>query len=145
MKKNSSVVWKFFDRVLENGRCVNVVCKLCECQYKFFGNTTNLRVHLINKHPIQWELTGNGADASFSLEDALAAGTSTSTPPKRRKNKRSSANKNVRYVVQLNNDEHEEAVMTVTDIPRVHYLLSSTLNVVCFLISYQFDRFSNHS
>lgn len=60
MKKSSSPVWKFFERVIEHDRCIAVVCKLCENQYKFFGNTTNLRVHLTNKHPIQWELSESG-------------------------------------------------------------------------------------
>lgn len=137
MKKTSSVVWKFFDRVLENGRCVCVVCKLCECQYKFFGNTTNLRVHLINKHPVQWELSGSGADPNFSLEDALAAGTITTGPPtKRRKYKsRDSANKNVRYAVQVNDDEAAEGVMPKIEIQRVHYIPTLLLYSLLSLIS----------
>ncbi|CAH2232886.1 uncharacterized protein LOC120633917 isoform X2 [Pararge aegeria] len=60
MKKTSSLVWRFFDRLEENKRCVAVLCKLCDTQYKYFGNTTNLRSHLVSKHPIQWELLQNG-------------------------------------------------------------------------------------
>lgn len=118
MKKTSSVVWKFFDRILENGRCVCVVCKLCECQYKFFGNTTNLRVHLINKHPVQWEVSGSGADPNFNLEDALAAGTITQGPPaKRRKYKtRDSDIKNVD--ITQNSDSDADDDNTTLDLVR---------------------------
>lgn len=59
--KKSSIVWNFFDRVEYKGRCTSVICRLCESEYKFFGNTTNLRVHLGSKHPIQWELARDPA------------------------------------------------------------------------------------
>ncbi|XP_041982964.1 uncharacterized protein LOC121736008 isoform X2 [Aricia agestis] len=61
MKRTSSLVWRFFDRIEEDKRCVSVLCKLCDTQYKYFGNTTNLRTHLVSKHPIQWELLQNGS------------------------------------------------------------------------------------
>ncbi|XP_047034852.1 uncharacterized protein LOC124640932 isoform X2 [Helicoverpa zea] len=84
MKKCSSVVWRFFERIEENKRCVAVLCKLCESQYKYFGNTTNLRAHLINKHPIQWELSQNGTldESHFRIEDD---DTNPSSTPKRKK------------------------------------------------------------
>lgn len=72
MRKNS-LVWRFFDRV-ETGRsiCTSVICKLCEAEYKFFGNTTNLRVHLSRKHPIQWELAHDDPSISFTSEEGSA-------------------------------------------------------------------------
>ncbi|XP_026735641.1 uncharacterized protein LOC113499374 isoform X2 [Trichoplusia ni] len=84
MKKCSSVVWRFFERIDDSQRCVAVVCKLCETQYKYYGNTTNLRAHLINKHPIQWELSQNGTldDTHFRIEEDDSK---QSTPNKRRK------------------------------------------------------------
>lgn len=98
MKKCSSIVWKFFDRIEEDRRCVSVVCKLCDTQYKYFGNTTNLRVHLSNRHPIQWELGQNGTldESKIQLEDA-----DTSTPRQRRRHVK--ADRNVRYSVSYDN------------------------------------------
>ncbi|XP_026763762.1 uncharacterized protein LOC113522281 isoform X2 [Galleria mellonella] len=72
MKKCSSIAWRFFDRIEnEKKRCISVMCKLCDTQYKFFGNTTNLRQHLINKHPLQWELAQNGTfdESNFRIDD----------------------------------------------------------------------------
>ncbi|XP_038207381.1 uncharacterized protein LOC119829077 isoform X2 [Zerene cesonia] len=85
MKKTSSLVWRFFDRLEENKRCVAVVCKLCDCQYKYFGNTTNLRTHLVNKHPIQWELGQNGTlEDNFRVADDEDTNQSRSTPRRKR-------------------------------------------------------------
>ncbi|KPJ01291.1 PREDICTED: uncharacterized protein LOC106121907 [Papilio xuthus] len=86
MKKTSSLVWRFFDRLEENKRCVAVLCKLCDTQYKYFGNTTNLRTHLVNKHPIQWELLQNGTldESTFRTFDD-DENTNQSVAPKRRK------------------------------------------------------------
>lgn len=84
MKKVKSVVWRFFERIEEENRCVAVMCKLCDNQYKYFGNTTNLRVHLINKHPVQWELSENGTLDETSLQEAVEA---AEHEPKLRKNK----------------------------------------------------------
>ncbi|XP_049885703.1 uncharacterized protein LOC126380364 isoform X3 [Pectinophora gossypiella] len=93
MKKVSSVVWQFFDRLEENKRCVAVLCKLCDSEYKYFGNTTNLRAHLIKKHPIQWEFRQNNLDnTQKTLEETVVHtfeeddNTNQSTnSPKRRK------------------------------------------------------------
>ncbi|XP_028166321.1 uncharacterized protein LOC114357072 isoform X1 [Ostrinia furnacalis] len=103
MKKCSSVVWRFFDRVEnENKRCFAVLCKLCDTQYKFFGNTTNLRAHLINKHPLQWELSQSGTfdESSFRVEDDESNQSTLS--PKRRKYK-GYKDKNVRYSISVDN------------------------------------------
>lgn len=67
MKKNS-IVWRFFDRIEDKGRCIGVICQLCEIEYRFFGNTTNLRSHLSRKHPIQWELA-NQNKSNFDSEN----------------------------------------------------------------------------
>ncbi|XP_038207380.1 uncharacterized protein LOC119829077 isoform X1 [Zerene cesonia] len=102
MKKTSSLVWRFFDRLEENKRCVAVVCKLCDCQYKYFGNTTNLRTHLVNKHPIQWELGQNGTlEDNFRVADDEDTNQSRSTPRRKRYTK-SYKNDNVRYSISVN-------------------------------------------
>lgn len=81
-----------------------MLCKLCETQYKFFGNTTNLRAHLINKHPIQWELSQSGTleDTHFRIVDEDS---STSTPKRKKYAPRGRQDKNVRYSVSVNNEE----------------------------------------
>lgn len=106
MKKCSSVVWRFFERLEENNRCVAVLCKLCETQYKYFGNTTNLRAHLINKHPIQWELSHNGTldESHFKIEDD-DTNQSSSTPKRRKYTPRARKDKNVRYSVSVNKED----------------------------------------
>ncbi|XP_023948103.1 uncharacterized protein LOC112053062 isoform X2 [Bicyclus anynana] len=89
MKKTSSLVWRVFDRLEENKRCVAVLCKLCDSQYKYFGNTTNLRTHLVNKHPIQWELLQNGTldDSNirvYDVDESTSQSQSHSTPRRKR-------------------------------------------------------------
>lgn len=128
MKKCSSAVWRFFERIEENGRCVSVVCKLCENQYKYFGNTTNLRVHLTTKHPIQWELSQNGSlEASqFRIEDSDTTEQSTSTLGRR---KYTRGKKNVRYSLSVDNNQEYEGDMPKIDIQRV-------LNKTMFYIGY---------
>ncbi|XP_053615743.1 uncharacterized protein LOC128678316 isoform X1 [Plodia interpunctella] len=105
MKKCSSLVWRFFDRIEnESKRCLAVLCKLCETQYKFFGNTTNLRSHMVNKHPLQWELAQNQTldEANFRIDDEDTNQSTTS--PKRRKYSRAyNKDKNVRYSVSVDN------------------------------------------
>lgn len=124
MKKCSSVVWRFFDRLEENKRCVAVLCKLCETQYKYFGNTTNLRAHLINKHPIQWELSQNGTlTDAFRVEDDDTNQT-TSTPKRRKYTPRARKDKNVRYSVSVNKEESAgSGAMPKIEIQRVPILL----------------------
>ncbi|XP_026735640.1 uncharacterized protein LOC113499374 isoform X1 [Trichoplusia ni] len=123
MKKCSSVVWRFFERIDDSQRCVAVVCKLCETQYKYYGNTTNLRAHLINKHPIQWELSQNGTldDTHFRIEEDDSK---QSTPNKRRKfTPRGLKDKNVRYSVSVNQEESSgSGVMPKIEIQRVDVL-----------------------
>lgn len=101
MKKTSSLVWRIFDRVQENHRCVAVLCKLCDTQYKYFGNTTNLRTHLLNKHPIQWELLQNGTldDATIRLDDDDS--NQSSTAPRRKRFVKAYKDNNVRYSVNV--------------------------------------------
>ncbi|XP_037962615.2 uncharacterized protein LOC119690823 isoform X2 [Plutella xylostella] len=72
MGRSHSVVWRFYERLIDDGRTYAVLCKLCDTQYKFFGNTTNLKSHLVRKHPIQWELGTGCLDdiARQSLDDA---------------------------------------------------------------------------
>lgn len=110
MKKVSSVVWQFFDRLEENKRCVAVLCKLCDTEYKYFGNTTNLRGHLIKKHPIQWDLRQTNWDGQKVLEDTTLQATfdddegtnHSAVSPKRRKYSRIK-DKNVRYLLSVKN------------------------------------------
>ncbi|XP_049885701.1 uncharacterized protein LOC126380364 isoform X1 [Pectinophora gossypiella] len=118
MKKVSSVVWQFFDRLEENKRCVAVLCKLCDSEYKYFGNTTNLRAHLIKKHPIQWEFRQNNLDnTQKTLEETVVHtfeeddNTNQSTnSPKRRKYVRATAkDQNVRYALSIKHIDSDTA------------------------------------
>lgn len=133
MKKTSSLVWRFFDRLQEDKRCVAVLCKLCDTQYKYFGNTTNLRTHLVNKHPIQWDLLHNGSldETTFrSFDDADSANQSHSS--KRKKYLKPYKDSNVRYSVSvdLNNRRDSrnvsaESSMPVIEIQRVFIFLNA--------------------
>ncbi|KAI5645849.1 EF-hand domain pair domain-containing protein [Phthorimaea operculella] len=116
MKKVSSVVWQFFDRLEENNRCVAVLCKLCDSEYKYFGNTTNLRAHLIKKHPLQWEFRQNNLDGQKVLEEQpmIRAYEEDSTilsetvAPKRKKYLSTSNDKNTSFSAEvLENSETE--------------------------------------
>ncbi|CAG5053539.1 unnamed protein product [Parnassius apollo] len=125
MKKTSSLVWRFFDRLEENKRCVAVLCKLCDKQYKYFGNTTNLRTHLVNKHPIQWDLLQNGnldESAYRNFEDDESTNQTAATP-KRRKYVKVYKNENVDVlensetdIEQGNNEDNEATINLVHEI-----------------------------
>lgn len=120
MKKTSSLVWRFFDRLEEDKRCVAVLCKLCDTQYKYFGNTTNLRTHLVNKHPIQWDLLHNGTldETAFRAFDD-GDNTNQSIAAKRKKYIKSYKDENVRYSVSvdLNNRRDSRNVSTENSMP----------------------------
>ncbi|CAH0731431.1 unnamed protein product, partial [Brenthis ino] len=120
MKKTSSLVWRFFDRLEEDKRCVAVLCKLCDTQYKYFGNTTNLRTHLVNKHPIQWDLLHNGTldETAFRAFDD-GDNTNQSIAAKRKKYIKSYKDENVRYSVSvdLNNRRDRRNVSTENSMP----------------------------
>ncbi|XP_023948102.1 uncharacterized protein LOC112053062 isoform X1 [Bicyclus anynana] len=134
MKKTSSLVWRVFDRLEENKRCVAVLCKLCDSQYKYFGNTTNLRTHLVNKHPIQWELLQNGTldDSNirvYDVDESTSQSQSHSTPRRKRFIK-SYKDNNVRYSVSVDlnkkgNDRNPSNSMPVIEIQRVDVLENS--------------------
>jgi hypothetical protein len=125
MKKCSSVVWRFFDRIEnDNKRCFAVLCKLCDTQYKFFGNTTNLRSHLINKHPLQWELSQNGTfdESNFRVDDEESNQSTVS--PKRRKYSKGYKDKNVRYSISVDNPRNTPGDrIPRIEIQRVHIML----------------------
>ncbi|KAG6445530.1 hypothetical protein O3G_MSEX003970 [Manduca sexta] len=108
MKRCSSAVWRFFERIEENNRCTAIVCKLCENQYKYFGNTTNLRVHLTTKHPIQWELAQNGSldESLFRIEENESTSQTTSTTKRRKYTPR--AKKNVDVLENSDNEYRDE-------------------------------------
>lgn len=48
-----SIVWDFFNKNYENDKVISVQCIKCNANFKFYGNTTNLKDHLKRKHPIQ--------------------------------------------------------------------------------------------
>nr|XP_013189944.1 unnamed protein product [Amyelois transitella] len=122
MKKCSSLVWRFFDRIEnESKRCLAVLCKLCDTQYKFFGNTTNLRAHMSNKHPLQWELAQNGTleDTSFRGEDDDTNQSSAS--PKRKYARAYNKNKNVDVLeTSEGEDDTEDAEATFNLVRQLH-------------------------
>lgn len=49
-RKNKSIVWRVFVKDAENK---NVICTICQKEFKFWNNTTNLRAHLKRTHP-EW-------------------------------------------------------------------------------------------
>lgn len=49
-RKNKSAVWQVFVKDAENK---NVVCTICQKEFKFWNNTTNLHTHLKRTHP-EW-------------------------------------------------------------------------------------------
>lgn len=105
MKRTPSVVWRFFDRIEQDGRVVAIVCKLCDARYKYFGNTTNLRCHLVNKHPIQWELGQNRSLEEGFRVAATDDETSPATPrPRQKRYRKTESNDNVRYSISVNKD-----------------------------------------
>ncbi|XP_013189944.2 uncharacterized protein LOC106134428 isoform X2 [Amyelois transitella] len=122
MKKCSSLVWRFFDRIEnESKRCLAVLCKLCDTQYKFFGNTTNLRAHMSNKHPLQWELAQNGTleDTNFRGEDDDTNQSSAS--PKRKYARAYNKNKNVDVLeTSEGEDDTEDAEATFNLVRQLH-------------------------
>ncbi|CAH0402398.1 unnamed protein product [Chilo suppressalis] len=129
-KKCSSAVWRFFDRIEnEDHRCLAVLCKLCDTQYKFFGNTTNLRTHLINKHRLQWELSQSDTfdETSFRVDDEES--NQSSVTPKRRKYSKGYKDKNVRYSVSVDNPRNstDEQIPTI-EIQRVDVLDTSIVD-----------------
>lgn len=137
MKKTSSLVWRFFDRLEENQRCVAVLCKLCDTQYKYFGNTTNLRTHLVNKHPIQWELLQNGTldDSNFRVFDEDESTNQSTSAPRRKRFTKNYKNDNVRYSVSVNKKGNSrnpstENSMPVIEIQRVFIFLNRLINKV---------------
>ncbi|XP_046972185.1 uncharacterized protein LOC124538950 isoform X1 [Vanessa cardui] len=134
MKKTSSLVWRFFDRLEENKRCVAVLCKLCDTQYKYFGNTTNLRTHLVNKHPIQWDLVQNGTleESTFRAFDDDDNTTQSTITPKRKKYVKSFKDENVRYSVSVDLKNRRDSPnvlaedsMPIIEIQRVDVLENS--------------------
>lgn len=145
MKKTSSLVWRFFDRLEENKRCVAVLCKLCDTQYKYFGNTTNLRTHLVNKHPIQWDLVQNGnLDEStfraFDDEDNTTQSSITSKTSKRKKFIKANKDENVRYSVSVdlkNRRDSQNAVaedsMPLIEIQRVFIFINVKVIRLCLI------------
>ncbi|XP_053615744.1 uncharacterized protein LOC128678316 isoform X2 [Plodia interpunctella] len=123
MKKCSSLVWRFFDRIEnESKRCLAVLCKLCETQYKFFGNTTNLRSHMVNKHPLQWELAQNQTldEANFRIDDEDTNQSTTS--PKRRKYSRAyNKDKNIDVLEASDGEnDNEETEATLNLVRQLH-------------------------
>lgn len=148
MKKTSSLVWRFFDRLEENKRCVAVLCKLCDTQYKYFGNTTNLRTHLVNKHPIQWDLVQNGnLDEStfraFDDEDNTTQSSIASKTSKRKKFIKANKDENVRYSVSVdlkNRRDSQNAVaedsMPLIEIQRVFIFINVKVIRLCLINIY---------
>lgn len=159
MKKVSSIVWQYFDRLEENKRCVAVLCKLCDTEYKYFGNTTNLRAHLIKKHPIQWEFRQNNAEGTKVLdvssvrniyEDEESTNQSTISPRRSKMTKAVKEDKNVRYSLSIQNPDSgatgEETLPTI-EIQRVFIIVLIGYVCDCFellasiSITWQFNRF----
>ena len=82
-KKPKSDVWNFFgfktdpdDETKVLNRC-EVVCALCEILLPYSGNTTNLRCHLITRHPGDYtEVQGTLSNAPSTPCSDVGAGPS---------------------------------------------------------------------
>lgn len=134
MKKVTSVVWKFFERIEDKGRCVGVVCKLCESEYKYFGNTTNLRVHLINKHPIQWELSENGALDESNITVKETSTPNTLTKKKKYGSRKTPVDKNVGYSLTIDNED-----VTTGEMPKIAIRRVFNHSILLFIVVLSLD------
>ncbi|KAL4083415.1 hypothetical protein QTP88_028731 [Uroleucon formosanum] len=76
--KQRSVVWESF-RKNSDGKVVT--CQVCKKEFKYFGNTTNLKEHLKRMHPFKLNtVPGNEDDPSDQLQTINnASGPSTSS------------------------------------------------------------------
>ncbi|KAL4148694.1 hypothetical protein QTP88_002865 [Uroleucon formosanum] len=76
--KQRSVVWEIF-RKNSDGKVVT--CQVCKKEFKYFGNTTNLKEHLKRMHPFKLNtVPGNKDDPSDQLQTINnASGPSTSS------------------------------------------------------------------
>ncbi|CAH4027617.1 uncharacterized protein LOC123709260 isoform X2 [Pieris brassicae] len=122
MKRTPSVVWRFFDRIEQDGRVVAIVCKLCDARYKYFGNTTNLRCHLVNKHPIQWELGQNETLEEGFRVAATDDETNQSTPrPRQKRYRKSETNDNVDVLESETDIAHDDDTQaTINLVKQLH-------------------------
>ncbi|VVC94716.1 unnamed protein product [Leptidea sinapis] len=139
-----SLVWRFFERITnQNGRCISVVCKLCDNRHKFFGNTTNLRSHLTRKHPLQWELLStneNLDEYSKSSNQGLDDEQSGGETPRKRRHSRAFRRENVRYSISVNKNQDSTGgdgipvikvdVLNETDTEQVDDDTQATINLV---------------
>lgn len=66
MKRVKSSVWDFFNRSNDKK---NVNCSLCKRDYKYHGNTTNMKKHLQRLHPIQFLQNNNGNSTVSENQD----------------------------------------------------------------------------
>ncbi|XP_050679593.1 uncharacterized protein LOC126975632 isoform X2 [Leptidea sinapis] len=107
-----SLVWRFFERITnQNGRCISVVCKLCDNRHKFFGNTTNLRSHLTRKHPLQWELLStneNLDEYSKSSNQGLDDEQSGGETPRKRRHSRAFRRENVDVLNETDTEQVDD-------------------------------------
>ncbi|XP_022118211.1 uncharacterized protein LOC110995378 isoform X2 [Pieris rapae] len=122
MKRTSSVVWRFFDRIEQDGRVVAIVCKICDSRYKYFGNTTNLRSHMLNKHPIQWDL---GQNKTLNEEFRVAATddeTNQSIPrPLQKRYRKAESNDNVDVLESETDIAHDDDTQaTINLVKQLH-------------------------
>lgn len=70
MSTSKSKVWEFFEKLSDS---TFVKCKLCQREYKHCYNTSNMRTHLIRKHPDELENVIAGAtnvEAGSSCSDS---------------------------------------------------------------------------
>lgn len=57
-----SIVWNYFQKENTN-KCA--ICKICKKEMKYFGNTTNLKQHLLRLHPTLMTVNDNTLNESI--------------------------------------------------------------------------------
>ena len=81
LKKSKSRIWEHFGFLTCDGKYCEpdkkkrklVYCKVCECSYKYCGNTTNMHYHLKEHHPILYKVLSDAESSSSSNSTRVAS------------------------------------------------------------------------
>ena len=81
LERSKSRIWEHFGFLARDGKYCEpdkkkrklVYCKVCECSYKYCGNTTNMRYHLKEHHPILYKALSDTDSSSSSSSTRVAS------------------------------------------------------------------------
>lgn len=104
MDRKKSVVWKFFNKLDDKF----VKCTMCNKEYKYSGNTTNLNDHLKRKHEKELTKVTEGEGSSFDIRGDLSCENDSGELPakKSRQSIKSYLNRNELYGTNSNIKNH---------------------------------------